>query len=92
MKKKLTTAELKKKLSKDPAFRREYEALEDEFALASLLIRARAAARLTQKQVAERMGTDQAVIARLEGGKRPSLETLRRYARAVGKTLRVELI
>lgn len=88
----LSTAELKKKMMRAPAFRKEYAALEEEFALAALLIRARAEAKMTQKEVAEKMGTDQAVVARLEGGKKPSLETLRRYAKAVGKTLRVELV
>ena len=88
----MTTAELKNKMMKDPEFRKEYEALEEEFALAGTLIRARAAAKMTQQEVAEKMGTDQAVVARLEGGKRPSLETLRRYAKAVGKTLRVPLV
>ena len=88
----MTTAELKNKMMKDPEFRKEYEALEEEFALAVTLIRARAAAKMTQQEVAEKMGTDQAVVARLEGGKRPSLETLRRYAKAVGKTLRVQLV
>ena len=88
----MTTAELKTKMMKDPAFRKEYDGLEEEFALAGALIRARAAAKMTQQEVAEKMGTDQAVVARLEGGKRPSLETLRRYAKAVGKTLRVQLV
>ena len=88
----MTTAELKNKMMKDPDFRKEYEALEEEFALVGTLIRARAAAKMTQKEVAEKMGTDQAVVARLEGGKKPSFETLRRYAKAVGKTLRVQLV
>ncbi len=88
----MTTAELKNKMMRDPEFRKEYEALEEELALAGALIRARAAAKMTQQEVAEKMGTDQAVVARLEGGKRPSLETLRRYAKAVGKTLRVQLV
>lgn len=54
---------------KDPAFRAEYEALEPELALASALIEARGRAGMTQAQVAEAMGTTQAVIARLEGGR-----------------------
>ena len=50
----------------DPAYRKEYDALEDKFALASALIRVRADAALTQEQLAERMGTKQEVIARWE--------------------------
>jgi ribosome-binding protein aMBF1 (putative translation factor) len=42
---------------KDPAYQREYDALEGEFALATALIRARADAGLTQEELAERMGS-----------------------------------
>lgn len=83
-------AELFAEWDKDPAFRQEYEALEDEFALARSLIEARARAELTQEQVAERMGTTQAVIARLESGRaKPSTRTLERFARATGTRLRI---
>jgi len=62
---------------KDPKYLAEYAALEDEFALASSLIEARAKADMTQEQVAQAMGTTQAVVARLESGKvRPSTRTL----------------
>ena len=50
---------------KDPAFVREYESLEDEFALAAQLIEARARAGLTQAELAARMGTSQSAVARL---------------------------
>jgi ribosome-binding protein aMBF1 (putative translation factor) len=77
---------------KDPAFVAEYDALEEEFALADTLIRARAAADMTQEQVAKSMGTTQAVIARLEGGRTmPSTRTLQRYAKATGSRLRIVL-
>ena len=91
-KKTLTAAELRKKWMKEPSFRKAYDALEDEFALAAVLIEARSAAKMTQAEVAEKMGTYQAVVARLEGGQKPTFETLRRYAKAVGKTLRVQLV
>jgi DNA-binding XRE family transcriptional regulator len=72
----------------DPAFMAEYEALEEEFALAGALIRARAAADMSQHDIARHMGTSQPAVARLEGGKsNPSLATLRRYAAAVGAKL-----
>ena len=48
---------------------------------------------LTQQQVAERMGTTQSTVARMESGKRPpSLRTVQRYAQAVGAraVLRIE--
>jgi DNA-binding XRE family transcriptional regulator len=75
---------------KDPSFRAEYEALEPEFALASALIEARSRAGMTQAQVAEAMGTTQAAVARLEGGRvKPSTRTLERFAKATGTRLRI---
>ena len=75
---------------KDPEYMREYEALEGEFALAHALIKARADAGLTQEELAERMGTTQSAIARMEGGKsRPSTTTLAKVAAATGTKLRV---
>lgn len=71
-----TRANLKKTLLRDPQVRAECDALEDEFGLIAQLIEARASAGLTQAQLAERMGTQQAAVARLEGGRvRPSLAT-----------------
>ncbi len=85
-------AELKKALLRDRHVRAEYDALEDEFALIAQLIEARARAGLTQAQLAERMGTKQAAVARLEGGRvRPSFATLRRYAEATGARIVVRL-
>ncbi len=81
---------LGKKWKKGPAFRAEYDALEEEFALAAALIDARKQADLTQEEIAERMDTSQAAIARLEGSKgNPSLNTLRRYAEATGTRLKI---
>ena len=57
------------------------------------MIRARSEAGLTQEALAERMDTTQSAIASLEGGRvSPSVETQRRYAVAVGKTVRVEFV
>jgi ribosome-binding protein aMBF1 (putative translation factor) len=78
------------KWRENPEYLAAYEALEEEFALAHALIEARAHAGLTQEEVARRMGTTQAVIARLEGGRvRPSTRTLDRFARATGTRLKI---
>jgi len=75
---------------KDPAFRAAYDALEEEFALATALVRARAEADMTQEEVAKAMGTTQAVIARLESGRvMPSTRTLERFAKATQTRLRI---
>ncbi len=82
--------EAAKEWMKDPEFRAAYDALEDEFALAAALIRARGEADMTQEEVARAMGTTQAVIARLESGRsRPSTRTLERFAKATGMRLRI---
>ena len=77
-------------MKSDPAYAREFKALAGEFALASALIEARARAGLTQAQLARRMKTTQAVVARLESGRtKPSTRTLERFAAATGMRLRI---
>jgi ribosome-binding protein aMBF1 (putative translation factor) len=88
--KRIAVREAAKEWLKDPEFRAEYDALEGEFALASALIAARSRAGMTQEQVARAMGTTQAVIARLEGGRiKPSTRTLERFAKATGTRLHI---
>ncbi|PYT28812.1 MAG: transcriptional regulator [Acidobacteria bacterium] len=81
-------ADLHKKWMKEPKYRKAYEALEKEFALASAVIDARNRAGLTQQALARKMGTTQPVVARLESGRtRPSMRTLERLAAATGSRL-----
>lgn len=75
----------------DAEYRREYEALGEEFSLVEAMIQARLAHGLTQAQVAERLGVAQPAVARIESGKNVSLKTLRRYAGALGCKLEVRL-
>jgi transcriptional regulator with XRE-family HTH domain len=93
----LSHEELVKRLLENPNIKAEYDALEDEFALFAEMIKARQAAGLSQEDVAQKMGTKQAAIARLEtaGGKAkhsPSIATLRRYANAIGCHLDIKII
>ncbi|MGE4265640.1 MAG: helix-turn-helix transcriptional regulator [Desulfovibrio sp.] len=75
-----------------PEFCKEYDALGDEFALISQAIAARTRAGKTQAQVAEAMGISQPAVAKIEAGKVKSLDTLKRYASAVGCRVRLELV
>lgn len=76
--------ELHKKWMKDPEYRREYEKLEPEFQIARQVIAARIKRKMTQKELAEKIGTGQAVISRLEGmNARPSISLLARVAEAL---------
>ena len=84
--------DLKKRLMEDPEFREEHARADDEFALIEALVRARAAAKLTQAALARRLGRARSAIAGLEGGRvSPSFATLRRCAEAAGTRLTVGL-
>ena len=82
------------KASKRRGFRKAYDALEAEYALAHEMLSARTRAGLTQEAVADRMGTTKSAVSRLEGaGKHaPSVASLKKYADAVGCTLKIEFI
>jgi ribosome-binding protein aMBF1 (putative translation factor) len=85
-------SEMHKTWIKQPKYRQAYEALEQEFALASAVIDARRRAGLTQNQLARKMGTTQPVVARLESGRgRPSMRTLERLAEATESRLLIRL-
>jgi predicted transcriptional regulator len=85
--------EFLKQQLKDPKFRKEYESLEGEFALAKEIIELRIKSKLTQKQLAQQIGTSQPAIARLESGsyRNVSLSFLRRIADALGAVPEIHL-
>lgn len=88
----IPVSKLKNRWMKQPGFKAGYDALDEEFALARMLIDARVRAKLSQHQLAERMGTSQSTIARLESdAAKPSLSTLERIAKATGTRVRVSL-
>jgi transcriptional regulator with XRE-family HTH domain len=73
----------------------EFDELDEEFALLDEFLKARTEQGLTQAQVAEKIGTTQSAVARMESGKgkhSPSLATLSKYADALGCRLEVKLV
>nr|WP_255535485.1 helix-turn-helix transcriptional regulator [Polynucleobacter finlandensis] len=69
----------------------------EEFAILDEILAARKEAGLSQAQIAKRMGTQAPAIARLEsalatGKHSPSLNTLRKYAAALGKRVELHLV
>ena len=73
----------------NPAFRAEYEALEPAYQIARL----RMVRGLTQQELAEKVGTQQPSIARIESGRRrASISMLERIAEALDADLRVTLM
>lgn len=86
-------AELKRRFMEDPSFARAYDEAVEDYAALEAMLRARAGTGITQAELAERMGTTQSAIARLESGRvSPTVETLQKYARALGKRLKIEMI
>lgn len=86
-------ADLKAELLADPDVRRAYDEQAPEYAIARAIIRARTAAGLSQAQLAERVGTSQSSIAKLESGRTlPTTRTLLRVAKATGTRVRFELL
>jgi len=78
-----------------PDVKKAYDELADEFDFLDEILKARTDSGLTQAEVAERVGTTQSAIARLESGSSkhsPSIATLQRYARALGYRLEVRLV
>ena len=82
--------DLHREWMKDPEYRAEYEKTQPVFELMHALASARVRSGMTQAQIAERMGTTQSAVARLEGWTtNPSVNTLRRFAEATGTRLKI---
>ena len=75
---------------KNPKIKAEYDKLQPEFALIDALIKTRAKNNLTQRQLANKMGTKQSVISRLEIGRaNPTFSFLKRLAKALNSNLEI---
>jgi len=91
----LTHKQLRAKALANPEVKAEFESVRAEFAVLDEFLKIRAAKGLTQNQIAEKIGTTQSVIARLESGKgkhSPSITTLSRYAEALDCQLEIRLM
>lgn len=76
----------------DPEIKKGYDALELEFSIIEQVLRKRLEKGMSQKQLAEKIGTKQSAIARLESGNsNPSVAFLEKVAKALGGTLRISL-
>jgi transcriptional regulator with XRE-family HTH domain len=91
----LTHKQLRAKALANPEVKAEFESVRPEYAVLDEFLKIRAAKGLTQNQIAEKIGTTQSVIARLESGKSkhsPSIATLSRYAEALDCQLEIRLV
>ncbi len=83
---------LKEQLQDDD-FRKEWENIQPEMDVIRAMVDARISQNLTQKELAERTGINQADISKLENGTRnPSLKLLKRLADGMGMTLKLEFV
>lgn len=88
--KSLKFEDCKKEWLQDPEFKKEYDALKDEFDAILSLIRARNSANLTQAQVAQKMGITQSAVARIESGAwNIKTKTFFNYLKACGKKVAI---
>lgn len=88
-----TFNDMLEKQLKDEEFRKEYEAFQPEMDIIKALVDARNSLNLTQKELAERTGINQADISKIENGTRnPSLNLLKRLADGMGMVLKIEFI
>lgn len=77
----------------DHEFRKEWEDIQPEMDVIRAMMEARISQNLTQKELAERTGINQADISKLENGTRnPSLKLLKRLADGMGMTLKIEFV
>ena len=84
--------DVKKKFLADREFRKEYEALGPEFQLIESIIRRRMELKLSQEELAAKIGTGQAAISRLERGEaNPTLASLADVAKALDADLHITL-
>ena len=77
----------------DPEFKKEWEDIQPEMDVIRAMVDARISQNLTQKELAERTGINQADISKLENGTRNlSLKLLKRLAAGMGMTLKIEFV
>ena len=88
-----TLQKLKEEQMKDPAFVQEYNDIQPEMDVIRAIVNARTSQNITQKELAERTGINQADISKLENGTRnPSLKMLKRLAAGMGMALKIEFV
>lgn len=88
----ITFSKFKADLMKDSEFRYEYEKLAPEREIASQMIGARIKKKMTQEELAKKVGTGQAVISRLEGmNAKPSITLLKRISDALETPIKITI-
>lgn len=88
-----TLKDYKTEQMKDTEFVKEYESIQPDMDVIRAIVEARTSQNLTQKELAERTGINQADISKLENGTRnPSVNLLKRLADGMGMVLKIEFV
>lgn len=78
---------------KHPEFRKEWEASETQYQLVRQIIGERIKKGLSQRDLAKKAKTTQAVISRVESmNVNPSIQLIDKIAKALGKTVQIKLV
>ena len=84
--------QFEKELLKDKATRKEYERLGPRYKIIAELIKMRIKKGMTQKDLAEKIGTKQTAIARLESGRENiSIDSLEKICRSMGVKIKISI-
>ena len=85
-------SDLHVKWMKDPKYRKAYEDWEPEFAIIKAVLKKRIEARMSQQDLAKKLGTKQSAISRLESGSyNPTLSFLKKLSTALGGKLEIKI-
>ena len=85
--------DVKRELLKNPEIKREYDELKSLYEIKGQLIELRNQLGISQKELAELVGTKQSAISRLESGSyNPSIEFLGKVAHALGGRLEISIV
>lgn len=80
------------KAMQDPKIKAEYDRLGPEYEIIEAIIKKRIEKNISQKQLAEKMGTKQSALSRLESGNyNPSLAFLKKVATALDAKLSISI-
>lgn len=81
------------RLMKDPEFKKLWEEGEADYQLGRQIIQARIDKKISQRELAKRAHTTQAVISRIESQSvSTTLQMATRIARALGKTMQISFV
>lgn len=85
-------SDLHDKWMKDPKYKKAYDALEPEYAIIRAILKKRIESKMSQKDLAKKLGTKQSAISRLESGTyNPTLSFLKKLSTALGGKLEIKI-